>query len=586
MADPAGVPAQDGPPGEAEPQNLTVGRLLQERLLSPARTAAPVDVLDTAVTWCLPWDDVAAGGDPLPGVVVHARADQVRAAVLRNLGRRRAAAVVVAGGAGDLTDPLAEVPVIHVGAHVAFRQLSQLVAELVLARDTHVLRYGLRVHRSLVELLYRGAGLAALGHQMARLSGCSAAILDPQYRVLAFERSRDRVFEPAAVADALREDESGRAAGSASGDGGPAADTTGVDPEQLYAGPQVRTLLIDGINATCVLNPILLSGRHDGWVVIVESADPPRPHDIAQHRVVVEQAATIVGTEMLRLRSIEQAEERARGDFVHALLHGRFSDQHELEARSAHYDFPVGATYGVIVANGLSSAGSPDSPTALFQLARHAARVDARPNAHTLATVIGDVLAVIRQVEPAGHRDSPDAEERTLADFARTLQVELERRTHREVAVAYGRCVGSASRIFDSYREARIALGIRNRLGVDQVCGFQDLRVFATLVDLAESPQGRAFARDMLAPLRSTRAGGSDLEEAVIAYVASGGNLNAAARELHIHRNTMLYKLDRASRLLQLDLREAEHQFAVWLAHKLNLLAEAVTVVDRDLNPT
>lgn len=581
MADPAGVPGQVGLPGEAEPQHLTVGRLLQERLLTPARTTDSVEVLDAAVTWCLPWDDVAAGGDPLPGVVVHARADQVRAAVLRNLGRRGAAAVVVAGGAGDLTDPLAEVPVIHVGAHVAFRQLSQLVAELVLARDTHVLRYGLRVHRSLVELLYRGAGLAALGHQMARLSGCSAAILDPQYRVLAFERNRDRVFEPAAVADALREDESRRA----STDGGPSVDTTGVNPEP-HAGPQVRTLLIDGINATCVLNPILLSGRHDGWVVIVESADPPRPHDIAQHRVVVEQAATIVGTEMLRLRSIEQAEERARGDFVHALLHGRFSDQHELEARSAHYDFPVGATYGVIVANGLSSAGSPDSPTALFQLARHAARVDARPNVHTLATVIGDVLAVIRQVEPAGHRDSPDAEERTLADFARTLQAELERRTHREVAVAYGRCVGGASRIFDSYREARIALGIRNRIGVDQVCGFQDLRVFATLVELAESPQGRAFARDMLAPLRSSRAGGNDLEQAVIAYVASGGNLNAAARELHIHRNTMLYKLDRASRLLQLDLREAEHQFAVWLAHKLHLLAETVTVVDRDLNPT
>ncbi|WP_433288935.1 PucR family transcriptional regulator [Micromonospora sp. CA-244673] len=586
MADPAGALTQDGPPGEAEPQQLTVGRLLQERLLSPARMTASADVLDTAVTWCLPWDDVAAGADPLTGVVVHARADQVRAAVLRNIGRRGAAAVVVAGGAGDLTDPLAEVPVVHVGAHVAFRQLSQLVAELVLARDTHVLRYGLRVHRSLVELLYRGAGLAALGHQMARLSGCSAAILDPQYRVLAFERSRDRVFEPTAVADALREDESRRAVGRTSGDGGPSGHPTGFNSEQQHAGPQVRTLLIDGINATCVLNPILLSGRHDGWVVIVESADPPRPHDIAQHRVVVEQAATIVGTEMLRLRSIEQAEERARGDFVHALLHGRFSDQHELEARSAHYDFPVGATYGVIVANGLSSAGSPDSPAALFQLARHAARVDARPNAHTLATVIGDVLAVIRQVEPAGHRDSPDAAERTLADFARTLQAELERRTHRDVAVAYGRCVGGASRIFDSYREARIALGIRNRLGVDQVCGFQDLRVFATLVELAESPQGRDFARDMLAPLRSSRAGGSDLEQAVIAYVASGGNLNAAARELHIHRNTMLYKLDRASRLLQLDLREAEHQFAVWLAHKLNLLAETVTVVDRDLHPT
>ncbi|MBM0257101.1 CdaR family transcriptional regulator [Micromonospora sp. 4G55] len=584
MTDPSAA-APDGPPGDADPQHLTVGRLLQERLLRPAVTAASADMLDTAVTWCLPWDEVQAGVDPLPGVVVHARANQIRPELLPGLGRRNATAVVVAGGAGDLPDPPADLPVIHVGAHVSFRHLSQLVAELVLARDTHVLRYGLTVHRSLVELLYRGAGLAALGHQMARLSGCAAAILDPQYRVLAFERSRDRVFEAAAVADALREDACGRAADGASSDRSAAAGPAALAPDQPHAGPQVRTLLIDGISATCVLNPILLGGRHDGWVVIVESADPPSPHDIAQHRVVVEQAATIVGTEMLRLRSVEQAEERARGDFVHALLHGRFSTQHELEARAAHYDFPVGATYGVVVANGLGSVGSPDSPTALFQLAGHAARLDARPNAHTLTTVVGDVLAVVRQVDPAGRRDSPDAQDRALADFARALHQELERRTHRRVAVAYGRCVGGAGRILDSYREARIALGIRNRLGMDQVCGFQDLRVFATLVELAESPQGRAFARDMLAPLRGSRAGGSDLEQAVMAYVASGGNLNAAARQLHVHRNTMLYKLDRASRLLQLDLREAEHQFAVWLAYKLHLLAETVTAVDRDLSP-
>lgn len=585
MTDPS-ADASDGPPDDADPQHLTVGRLLQERLLRPARTAASAEMLDTAVTWCLPWDEVQANVDPLPGVVVHARADQVRPALLPGLGRRNATAVVVAGGADDLPDPTCGLPVIHVGAHVGFRHLSQLVAELVLARDTHVLRYGLRVHRSLVELLYRGAGLAALGQQMARLSGCAAAILDSQYRVLAFERSRDRVFEAAAVADALRENASEGAADSVSSDRGAAAGPNPMASEQPHAGPQVRTLLIDGISATCVLNPILLGGRHDGWVVIVESADPPSPHEIAQHRVVVEQAATIVGTEMLRLRSVEQAEERARGDFVHALLHGRFSNQHELEARAAHYDFPVGATYGVVVANGLGSVGSPDSPAALFQLARHAARLDARPNAHTLATVVGDVLAVVRQVDPAGRRDSPDAQDRALADFAGALQAELERRTQRRVAVAYGRCVGDAGRIFDSYREARIALGIRNRLAMDQVCGFQDLRVFAALVELAESPQGRAFARDMLAPLRSARAGGSGLEQAVIAYVASGGNLNAAARELHIHRNTMLYKLDRASRLLQLDLREAEHQFAVWLAHKINLLAETVTAVDRDLSPT
>jgi DNA-binding PucR family transcriptional regulator len=72
----------------------------------------------------------------------------------------------------------------------------------------------------------------------------------------------------------------------------------------------------------------------------------------------------------------------------------------------------------------------------------------------------------------------------------------------------------------------------------------------------------------------------------VITYIESGGNLNAAARELHIHRNTMLYRLDRASRILHLDLRQAEHRFTVWLAYKLDMLVETARTVDRDLKPT
>jgi DNA-binding PucR family transcriptional regulator len=48
----------------------------------------------------------------------------------------------------------------------------------------------------------------------------------------------------------------------------------------------------------------------------------------------------------------------------------------------------------------------------------------------------------------------------------------------------------------------------------------------------------------------------------------------------------MLYKLERASRLLHLDLRQAEHQFTVWLAYKLDLLLETAQKIDRDVKPT
>jgi DNA-binding PucR family transcriptional regulator len=173
-----------------------------------------------------------------------------------------------------------------------------------------------------------------------------------------------------------------------------------------------------------------------------------------------------------------------------------------------------------------------------------------------------------------------------LAEYATALEQELGRRLGGRMPVAWGRPVQGAERIFNSYRDARLALGLHHRLRMQEACGFADLRVYATLAELVESEQARSFAGDVLAPLRGEHSDSTDLERAVITYIESGGNLNAAARELHIHRNTMLYKLDRASRLLHLDLRQAEHRFTVWLAYKLDMLVQTALSVDRDLKPT
>jgi sugar diacid utilization regulator len=194
--------------------------------------------------------------------------------------------------------------------------------------------------------------------------------------------------------------------------------------------------------------------------------------------------------------------------------------------------------------------------------------------------------AVVREAARRGVMSTPDAAMGAVAEYAAALHRYLSRRKDqagRPVRVSYGRPVVGALAIPDSYREARMAHGLQDRLKLPPVCGYQELRVHAVLEEVAASRTGRSYAGDVLAPLREPAT--ADLEATVLAYVAAGGNVNAAARELHIHRNTMLYKLDRASRLLGMDLRQAENQFAVWLAHILDLLAETGGEVDRVVGP-
>jgi sugar diacid utilization regulator len=557
---------------------LTLARLLQEPALRRARIHAGRTGAVTRLDWVTPWSVALAQEEPLTGVLVHAHAAQLAdsgfslADAAGRLAELGAAALLVDGHVAEPGDAAAaaRLPLATMADAVPFAVLNRLVADLTLARETHVLRYGLAVHRALAELLYRGAELSALCSQMARMSQRPVAVFDTQGHLAALEQRQPRTVEAPELVAAFT------AQAEALGTADP--------PTELH--PRLAPFTLGGRELSCVLTPIVLGGRHDGWILLLEETDDPHPHDLAEHRVLVEQAAPIIGTEMLRLRSVQRAQEQARGDFVHGLLHGRFGTVEDISARAAHYGFPVRSWFGVIVASGVTTPADVDAPGRLQALATQAARLLPEQERHTQAAMVGDVLVVVREAARRGSMSTPDAAMDVVAEYAATLHRWLGARKDqgaRPVRVAYGRPVVGALAIPDSYREARLAHGLQGRLGLRPVCGYQELRVHAVLEDVAASRTGRSFASDVLAPLRDAAAG--ELEGTVLAYVAAGGNVNAASRDLHIHRNTMLYKLDRASRLLGMDLRQAENQFTVWLAHTLDLLADTSAEVDRVVSP-
>jgi sugar diacid utilization regulator len=550
---------------------LTLERLLQERLLRDARVLRGQELLGRPVRWCHAFPDVERDGDAeLATVVVLVDAGELSPGQWAALARGGCAAVFVRsaddGRPGTVpssgTDGLV---VIEIPASVQRRAVIELVATLSLAHQTHVLQYGQRVHGALAQLMHRGAGITALCSRLARLSGCSVAVLGNDLHLLAFDPGPGGL-DPNAVTAALKESEERLA--------GLTAELRGPHSVALL------NLLVRGHRLVCVAGAIKLVEQSDGWVMLLDDAEGVTDHDLAEHRAAVEQAVTIVGTELLRVRGLERAEERARGNFVHALLHSLFASHADLVARASHYGFDVAGRYGVVVAHSGGLIARDDSPAKLAEMAREAARLLKTPHGQTLTSVVGDVIAVVRPVS-AVKRGQPDPAVTELRDYATALDRRLEQRTQRPVLVAFGRPVTGAGAIVESYREARVALELHQRLHVADVCGFADLRVDSVLLELAQQQAGREFSAEILDPLRNERDGG--LVEVARVYVEAGGNLNEAARRLSVHRNTMLYKLDRITRLLQRDIRDPDTQFTVWLALRLTGLDETARRVNRDL---
>ncbi|GAA4056142.1 PucR family transcriptional regulator [Actinomadura miaoliensis] len=585
------VPAAAPPPGDdgaGAEGRITVGALLAEPLLRGGLVAGAAG-LDRRVAWCLPLSETrryaedTAGAADLPGIAVHLPATVLAAAegadgpgaLVQELARRGAAALLAWQPPGTWSDlkaaaraaDRAGIPLLCLREEADYRAVSRLVGQKALAQTSHVLEYGARVHRTLADVLARGTGVPAMAHAIASLSRCPVLILDEDGERLAWEEPPDgAASDPGPIIAALPPAGSPSAAGDGAGGG---AHPVELD---LRPGPgrdPVRVLV----------TPIVVGGEPYGRLVMIERSWPPDEHDLAQHRVIAEHGATLTGSEMLRQRSVRAAEERARGDFVEALVHGRFADPYELGARARHHGFDVTGHFAVhvVAASSLLPVGR-DYLRHTLTAARIAQSME--PEGTTLTAAIGSTIVVIRQL---ASDDDPLAGRQEAGRFARRLRRRLLDALGDDLRVTHGRPGRGAAGVATSYYEARLAMGLAWHTGADHVCGYDDLRVFAALKEAAGSAEGQVFARETLSPLR--QAGGDDLEAIVLAYIRASGNLNAAARSLNLHRNTMLYKLDRASRALRMDIRTAEAQFMFWLAHHIETLSSVTQTLADELSP-
>lgn len=548
----------------ADPDRMTVRGLLDESPLANARVVAGEELLDRELTWVLPLNEVLSAPEPLDAVAVYARPEALvgNGPSLSALTARGATTLLVDGSvpADVLRYGLPpRLVVVELGIPVGFAALNRLLAERALSQEVHVMRYSTHVHGSLAGLFHRGAGLQTLMREVSNLARNPAVALDARGVVVASHGLTPEIMGPLAgsVSELLATDL------PASARRGGGHDTRA----QQVAGP--------GDNAwTCVASAIRLGKTFEGWVVVLVPGAAPGGHDIARFEVLTEQATAIVGSEMLRQRSVDEAEERARGDFVQALVHGSFSSEHDMRARAEHHDIDLDDRFAVFVAPGMLPHRVDNPGATLVRLARYAAGVAPHPSTNSYVTVIGDVLVVVRTLR--SDRDAEMAEE--MAGYAGAMADELERRRGQRAPVAYGRPARGPGEVREGYREARVALAIARRLQRVGATSYQELRSFTVLAGVADTEQGRSLVREVLTPLRSA----PDLLGTLTAYLAEGGNINATARTLNVHRNTMLAKLDRISRTLGMDIRSPDNQFTAWLAIRLDLLDEVNSAVDRE----
>lgn len=275
----------------------------------------------------------------------------------------------------------------------------------------------------------------------------------------------------------------------------------------------------------------------------------------ARDRMVVVQGALVCAIEMAKVKAVSVAEKKLRGDLIQAVLANVISEADALgwAERSGF------RKTGPYVAVAMQWVGS-ETPS-LRRLETIVSGQIKRQRGRVLVSARDKEIVALYATSP--ERGTSEAEQWS-AGIMQLAHTEFPRA---HLAVGVGRVVSSILDVRASYHQAAQAMNLEHRLRHGRPLVYSNLGVYRLLLPLAETGELRPFADQVLGKL--TREDGGDkghLLETLNAYFRCNGNVMQTARELYIHRNTLLYRLDRIRELGEFDLDDAETRLKLQLA--------------------
>ena len=225
-----------------------------------------------------------------------------------------------------------------------------------------------------------------------------------------------------------------------------------------------------------------------------------------------------------------------RGEFIRRILHGECSAD-DVQTYAIKYSVPESPCFALAVSSDLKAG---ELMSFLTQYAGE--------EADTAVAVTGKDCAFIKFMDE-------DTEYQSSADFANFLARSLLEEVGVKVRIGVGGTVRHFEEIASSYRQANTALrmsGIFNSGG--EVHTYREFVLVKMLEDLPEAKLGE-YLSILLDGEAKELLKDEDMVNTAEEFLENNLNVSETARNLYMHRNTLMYRLDKIERVMGLNLR-------------------------------
>jgi purine catabolism regulator len=303
-----------------------------------------------------------------------------------------------------------------------------------------------------------------------------------------------------------------------------------------------------------VVAPIVAAESVHGYCLLLRNRNDAGPEISAVEEIAVIQGGAGAALEWAKRNAVGLAEERMRAAFVDELLASEVADEHAWIQRGAslHYDLTQPHVAWVVEAVGI-----PEWPTPLLRFI----------NEQGVKAPYSRREEAVLLYWPADNPQSGRALKTLALGFAERL---LAHYPKAQMMIGIGRPAVGPANWLQSQQQARESLRLGKEWKGSPVTYFGDLGLYQLLTTLGSNPEAARFYRRTLGRLiNHDDAKNGELVETLDAFFACHGNLSQTAHRLHIHRNTLTYRLEQIAAITQLNLDDPDARFSLQFALKL-----------------
>lgn len=307
--------------------------------------------------------------------------------------------------------------------------------------------------------------------------------------------------------------------------------------------------------------PIRSVGSIQGHIIVAESNDP-----LPKNRNILEHAATAAGLWFLRENAIEETESRLHGDFVWNLAKGNLNESwQQIHTRARSLQIDIDASYVCLFGKLENKTNKGPQQTLTQDILQQITSLQIAMNRKIIVSCREHKFLVFLEASFSEVTD-------TVESFFKQLKSRLiQFRPQPVLSWGIGEPYTGVRTFQEGFGAAYSAMHIgRQQKGPGQQTAYHDIRIYQALNRLSKNDDIQTLTQEVIGNLIRYKGDKDiDLMHTFNAYLQGKENISRTARSLHLHRQSLVYRLQKIETLTHHSLDDPDDVFLIHLCIKL-----------------